>query len=67
MEYDLISQKLTGKRCCFYDKPFIQYKPLYSCYNFKSALTCEKNIETSARNIIFDIPEWTVLIDNKKD
>lgn len=67
MEYDLISQKLTGKRYRFYDKPFIQYKPLCSYYNFKSALTCEKNIETSTRNIIFEIPEWTVLIDNKKD
>lgn len=58
MEYDLIDEKLTGKKYRFYDMPCMQYKPL-SILKFPTVeLVKVKPLDPPTGKIFFDIPEW---------
>ena len=58
MEYDLIDEKLTGKRYRFYDMPCMQYKPL-SILKFPTVeLVKVKPLDPPTGKNFFDIPEW---------
>jgi hypothetical protein len=69
MEYDLIDKKLTGKKYRFYDMPCMQYKPL-SILKFPTVeLVKVKPLDPPTGKLLFDIPEWEVIIndENKND
>ena len=69
MEYDLIDKKLTGKKYRFYDMPCMRYKPL-SILKFPTVeLVKVKPLDPPTGKLLFDIPEWEVIIndENKND
>ena len=69
MEYDLIDEKLTGKRYRFYDMPCMQYKPL-SILKFPTAENLKvKPLDPPTGKLLFDFPEWEVItnVENEND
>ena len=67
MEYDLIDEKLTGKRYRFYDMPCMQYKPL-SILKFPTAENLKvKPLDPPTGKNFFDFPEWEVITNDENE